>query len=403
MAGRPPNRQSSTASRRQSSERGNSIRSSNPDIFSDDFALERLEVADGYNPLSAHGRSEETPSQPCTTPQRSLSFNAMAEPSLDTPIRSRGSQGVSRRGGSSTLRHDTVQARPHQRTGSVRSDSETSDTTSGPLRTLSTSSTFTMPRTQSPYQGATGPSHPYGMYPQDIGMTRTPSVATHSTIGMPERSYARTNGPAHPYGLYSQNTVAHGDVSPIVDQNPFIPVGFPGLGQNYRRRLGPEGEEAADIIGSDGHTEQLPPYTRYPDGIAPKSTPPAFTNTVNMPPNPEMSRDTLQSPQSPLSATRSDTSEASGVRLNAAVAGAAIQSDESGSFKERWTEKSKRRMCRGMLPIWLVVLIMIVLLFAGALLGGVIGHVIGHRRSERNEQAAPQALQTTASVNRDNP
>ena len=252
-----------------------------------------------------------------------------------------------------------------------------------------------MPRTQSPYQGATGPSHPYGMYPQDIGMTRTPSVATNSTVGMPERSYVRAHGPTHPYGMYSQNTVPEGDVSPIVVENPSIPVGFPGLAQNYQRRLGPEGEEAADIIGPDGHTEQLPPYTRYPDGIAPKPTPPAMTNTFMAPVNPETSQDTLQSTQSPLSATRSNASEASGTRLNVAAADAANQSDESGSFKERWTEKGKRRMCHGKLPMWLVVVIVIVLVFAGALLGGIIGRVIGRRRAEQSQQAPAQALQTT--------
>lgn len=357
-------------------------------------------MADGHDPSSAHGRPEETPPQPYSTPRRSVSVNAPAEPSLDTPKRSKGSQRISR-GGSLTLRHDVAQSQPFRRTGSVMSVSEASDLTSGPQRTLSTSSTFIMPRTQSPYQGATGPSHPYGMYPQDIGMTRTPSTATHSTIGMPERSYARTNGPAHPYGMYSQNTVPEGDVSPIAVQNPSIPVGFPGLGQNYQRRLGPEGEEAADIIGPDGHTEQLPPYTRYPDGVAPKPTPPTLTNTIVSPPNPGFSQDTLQSTQSPLSATRSNTSDASGTRLNVAAAGAANQPDESGSFKERWTEKGKRRMCKGKLPIWLVVVIMIVLLFAGALLGGLIGRVIGRRRAEQNEQAAAQALQTTAYVNLD--
>lgn len=402
MAERPLNRQSSAASRRQSSERSESLRFSNPDIFSDDFALEPFEVADGYNPFSAHGGPGETPPQPCTTPQPSYPLNATADPSSEPPNRRKGSQRVSR-GGSLTLRHDTPQPQPFQRTASVMSVSEASDLTSGPQRTISTSSTFIMPRTQSPYQGATGPSHPYGMYPQDIGMTRTPSVATTSTIGMPERSYARTNGPTHPYGMYSQNTVPEGDVSPIVVENPSIPVGFPGLGQNYQRRLGPEGEEAADIIGPDGHTEQLPPYTRYPDGIAPKPTPPAMNNTVVVPANPEMSPDTLQSTQSPLSVTRSNASEASGTRLNIAAAGAANQSDESGSFKERWTEKSKRRMCNGKLPIWLVVVIVIVLVFAGALLGGVIGRVIGRRRAEENQLASAQALQTTAYGNLDPP
>lgn len=36
-------------------------------------------------------------------------------------------------------------------------------------------------------------------------------------------------------------------------------VGFPGLGQPYQRVRGPDGEEQ-DIIGMDGHAEQLPPH-----------------------------------------------------------------------------------------------------------------------------------------------
>lgn len=46
---------------------------------------------------------------------------------------------------------------------------------------------------------------------------------------------------------------------------PAIPVGFANNTDPYQRRLGPEGEEIAGIIGPDGHTEELPPYTRYPD------------------------------------------------------------------------------------------------------------------------------------------
>ena len=394
MAGPPPHRLSSAASQRRSGDGRRSIRGSNPDVFSDDFALETLEVADGSNPLSAHRRSEERATEPCTTPQPSVSGNSTAEPPSDSAKRSKGSQRFSR-GGSLTLRHDSPHLQSLQRTESVISVSEASDTTSGPQRTLSTSSTFMVPRTQSPYQGATGPSHPYGMYPQGIGMTRTPSVATNSTIGMAERHHARTNAPAHPYGMYSQNTVPEGDVSPMTAETPSISVGFPGLGQNYQRRLGPEGEEAADIIGPDGHTEQLPPYTRYPDGIPLKARSPDINNTAIVPAHPETSQDTLQSTQPPLSATRSDVSEASGTRLNVVAAESAAPSDESGSFKERWTEKGKRRMCRGRLPVWLVAMLVILLVFAGALLGGVIGRVIGRRRAA-SRQASAQDLQPTA-------
>lgn len=397
MTSRPPNRQSSIASQRQSTDRRSSLRTSNPDVFSDDFALESLDVADGHNPSSAHAMPAEPSSQPCTTPQRSRSTYTIPEPSLDTS-QDKGSQPPDR-GGSFTPQHDAPTIQHPQRALSVASGSETSDITSLPQGHLSTSSTFSMPRTQSPYQGATGPSHPYAMYPQDIGMTRTPSVATNSTIGMPDRAYPRTLGPTHPYGMYSQNTVPEGDVSPIAAPNSSIPVGFPGLGQNYQRRLGPDGEDAADIIGPDGHTEQLPPYTRYPDGVLLKDTPPRLANTTNETPDPYTSQDTIQPAHSPVSVTQSHLTEDSGTRLNVPAAIPVARTDESGSFKEKWTKKGKRRMCKGKIPVWVVVIVVILLVLAGALLGGIIGRFIGRRRAQQaTGDASPQAIQTTPYV-----
>ena len=72
--------------------------------------------------------------------------------------------------------------------------------------------------------------------------------------------------PAHPYAMYSQSglddeTSSVRDMHAIPPTVPAIqtamPVGFPGLNNGYHRVLGPDGEEQ-DIIGPDGHTEQLP-------------------------------------------------------------------------------------------------------------------------------------------------
>jgi hypothetical protein len=68
---------------------------------------------------------------------------------------------------------------------------------------------------------------------------------------------------AHPYALYQQTTFEEPEE---IEESPQpVPVGFFGRPTNgqFRRRTGPEGEEL-DIIGPDGHPEQLPPYTRYP-------------------------------------------------------------------------------------------------------------------------------------------
>ncbi len=87
------------------------------------------------------------------------------------------------------------------------------------------------------------------------------SGTTSSTEPIADSSYAGPRGPAHPYGLYPQGVAAEASTA----MSPSIPIGFSGVVDQYRRRIGPEGEEIADIIGPDGHTEQLPPYTRYPD------------------------------------------------------------------------------------------------------------------------------------------
>lgn len=113
-----------------------------------------------------------------------------------------------------------------------------------------------------PYQGPSGPSFPYQMYPQNVRMARTPSgITAPPSVTESDSSYTGPRGPTFPYSMYPQNTVA----GPSAVPPSGIPVGFPGMAGNYQRRIGPDGEDIADIIGPDGHTEQLPPYTRYPD------------------------------------------------------------------------------------------------------------------------------------------
>ena len=64
--------------------------------------------------------------------------------------------------------------------------------------------------------------------------------------------------------MYSQNVAENPEENDIAPAPPAIPVGFPGLNTGYHRQIGPDGEEQ-DIIGPDGHTEQLPPYSKYPE------------------------------------------------------------------------------------------------------------------------------------------
>lgn len=391
MAERRPSRHPSTStssSRNAASDDDrNSVRYSNPDIFSDEFALGPLDIADGFPPPS-HG--DATPSVPAIPPRRSERqpryFQPPAETPLETYRRSKGSQSQSQsqpfgNGNPFALRQDARNTRREPSMASV------SDTSNLPQRTVSTGSSFTIPRTQSPYQGAMGPSHPYGMYPQDIGLTRTSSAATHSTTRAPDRLYADPNGPTHPYGMYPQNTVPEGAVSPMTEQAPPIPVGFSGLGRNYRRRFGPEGEEADDMIGPDGHTEQLPPYSPYPDAFLPKDNVSGAAGIgATLQNQPETSQTTLNNSQSRLSAT--PTLHADDGMPPLIPTG---QSDESGSFKERWSEKGKKRFCNGKVPVWVLILIVVIFI---VLLGGIVGGMLKHRHGHRGDHQVPQAAQT---------
>ncbi|KAG0155080.1 hypothetical protein PDIDSM_653 [Penicillium digitatum] len=157
-------------------------------------------------------------------------------------------------------------------------------------RNQSVSSRFSIPRALSPYTGATGPSHPYGMYPQ-VGVSRSPSVGSISTIRPIERPLEESNGPQHPYAMYSQNVVEEGMDDDI------IPVGFPGHHPSYQPPAGRQADDVGDIIGPDGHAEPLPPYSRYPTGVVPK--PPGAEATADTDTPPEEHPVNNESPSAP--------------------------------------------------------------------------------------------------------
>ncbi|KAI8158603.1 hypothetical protein KHU50_009092 [Colletotrichum sp. SAR 10_65] len=95
-------------------------------------------------------------------------------------------------------------------------------------------------RSESPYDGPSGPSHPYQMYPQ-----RTNSVATSSTARMSERSYAGPRGPTHPYTLYTQNTVPVDSGEVMAASVP--PAVIPGAGGLGLATRNPEFESREDL------------------------------------------------------------------------------------------------------------------------------------------------------------
>lgn len=167
--------------------------------------------------------------------------------------------------------------------------------------------------------------------------------------------------------MYSQNTVPEEDDVALAHAN--IPLGFPGMGQQYQMGAQTRRDDIADIVGSDGHIEELPPYSRYADDMAPKERPQSM-HSVTVPTlvagevatSPEISRTQFLDDGAELNSPGSRTTE----------------SDSSGSFKEKIKRKSRQRVCGG-LPFWFIFVIIGVLVL-GVILGAIIGGVVGRKK-----------------------
>ena len=387
-----------------------SIRSSHTDIFSDDFALEPNEVTDDDQEAPLHRDGSHGSASLSVLSRRSSSRQ---QPFLSRSRRSRGSQRSETGSLIARTLDDHASRVPHS-PHSVTSISDLgsfNSTQQGPVR-ATPSPDFS--RAQSPYRGAIGPSHPYGMCPQDIGLTRTPSIATTSTIRQPERSYTGPNGPTQPYGMYPQNTVPEDEQVTV--------AGFPGMDQDYQRRLGPDGEDVDDLIGPDGYAEPLPPYTRFANGIPPKYSagrgsmrsgiPPTYMSESGsvrrsgVPAAPEDSQETLNNPRQNLNGSRDNASSTnpftdSSTQLHSTTAISVFPKDEGGSFKEKVRQRSKRRirLCCGVIPCWLLFVISVIVILAVILGGGLGGMIARKHIEEATGYKQPEAAQTiTASA-----
>jgi len=184
--------------------------------------------------------------------------------------------------------------------------------------------------------------------------------------------------------MYPQNTVPEMEEDPTLDFI-HIPVGFPGHAQSYQRRIGPDGEDVADIIGPDGHTEQLPPYTRYPDGYAPKNgmRGPASILSEELAIEAEIAE--VGTPQERVTSRTAVVSSASGSDHST--------TDTSGSFKEKMAAKGRKRVCKGCMPLW-VLLLLLSMLLLGVIVGGVIGGVTANHKAKEQTEAQANAQAT---------
>lgn len=179
------------------------------------------------------------------------------------------------------------------------------------------------------------------------------------------------------------------------------------MGSGYRRQLGPDGEEAGDLIGPLGHTEELPPYTRYPhESFAAKSATeievaapinPDVNATRNVglivssspghpipgaggiglaTRNPEFSStedDLLSPPQRPGS-LRSVPSVESHHHVNEAA-----QEYAEKPTQGKWQRRARKKLW-GIVPYWAICLLLSGIVIMGVVMGTVIGTIVTRQR-----------------------
>lgn len=366
----------------------------NPDVFDDEYAEDDPFVTNGL----AHRTSFEPP---VPTHVRVIQSTAPQAPrrSFSSIGSDLGFEQHNRRHGQNNgANEEAIPRDPFaspdddssslQRTPSGYSQVTISDTPTLQNRSLSHTSSFSVAGSQSDFQGITGPSHPYAMYSQGVNVGRTPSVATTSTLHAPSRASSGTRGSTYAYGMYAQNTLADPEDRRWQSTRARMPMqmGVRGQRQPYHRRIGPDGEEQ-DIIGPEGHAEQLPPYSRYPDEEASKcplpSSAPAATAT-DVPSEDGAEHASQQQPLLPADAhlgPRAPPEEPPVVRN--ASSGETTGIVSSGvSEKPKWSGRSwkeRRRTKR----FWLTVFGAILVIILAVIVGGVIGGLL-----VRNQQAA---------------
>jgi hypothetical protein len=370
----------------------NHPRNSTDDVFDDEYAVDDHYdgIADGFAPGRVQPANDRWSIHSEDPSVRSLHAHMADAPRFSTGS-SRNSMHKPRHVQnpfSSNEDDDDDNTDEHSalhRSSSIQSSS-TAQYAPGIAHRLSTASSARgFPRTASPVHGTTGPSHPYSMYPQDTNVARNPSTSTTtSTVRAAQSAAVPNQGPAHPYSMYPQNVSDHdvADSTTAPNHAPaIIPVGFPGRTQNFVRTRGP-GDEEQDIIGVDGHSEQLPPYSEYPeDGVPKPIVLPAAVQTATPPSSTHVLMPLMQQQRQPES--MSDQAAAHGFaemqQLNSTDSYSTPS--ENKSWKEKtWKEKRKTRFCG--IPFWWILLSLCVLAFIAIVLGAAIGGIFAGARKE---------------------
>lgn len=374
-------------------------------VFGDEFEVDEWDhVADGFRPVAGaaeeqHGARQDAAEDDDSDdepPIRSVSAH-YATGAIDAAISPTSHRNSTRK--SRSYANPFASAEDADGVTEEAQNLEFEPETHFAHRTLSSASSRIYARTESPRFGA-GPSHPYGMYTQGT-VPRSPSVTTAtSTV---RQSYTQSR-PQHPYAMYPQGVGVDEDLDDEDDDddqimpNP-VPVGFTGLGQNYTRRIGPDGEDQG-IVDEDGHTEQLPPYSRYPEDGPEKMPllPPTLHSrapVAGTDPGMALMHTTLLPTQTPAPPQQSMTDESALARhstahtthsltrmMSSTSVGTSSKSWEEKTWQEKsWKEKRKTRICG--VPFWWILLTICVVIFITIVLGAVIGSFVAggkHRK-----------------------
>ncbi|KAL4928392.1 uncharacterized protein BDV17DRAFT_95549 [Aspergillus undulatus] len=363
-------------------------RTSNPNIFSDEYSLEPIDPEQvTLTPrslsissiASSHTLRSSLPHQ-----QKLYATTTTDNEPLENPFRDDARV---------SFEDDTAHrsSLPQKGADLAYRNSVTSNSTaqSTAQRSQSTSSRFSIPpRALSPYTGATGPSHPYAMYPQ-IGVSRSPSVATTSTIRPVDAPLTESNGPQHPYAMYPQNVVVEEGLEDSV-----IPLGFPGHNQEaYQRPPNRAADDVGDLIGPDGYTEQLPPYSRYPEGASPKLEA-TVVALPDVPPIVDQSNGSNE--REPATSDVSSRTVVAGNQPTERGGGAPDEPAPTGvmAFEEKLKRRGQKKVCCG-LPVWTLVLVSVVMIVGGSI-GGAIGGILGAKKAA--EEASDDSEPTISTI-----
>lgn len=345
------------------------IQSHSRDVFGDEFAAS--EYADSIHTIDSRRENPFSDPLETTAPTRDYNVGTLQNQNRGpVPLQQRNSTSKNRQEMANTAIASIA---------NVTSETQGSESN----RPISLVSTATSPPLQcSATTSQTGPSHHYAMYPQNFSVSRSASIASAS-IAEPGASSTSRLGPAHPYNLYPQTTSSESS-SEGSHRSTVVPIGFPGHNQQFTRRLGPEGEEQ-DIVGSFGHTEQLPPYSRFPDTYDNKAAAVGLLSATGEPaggPSTHHSPVEMQERQpSRVDVPFTDITDGDRDARETPSPDPIVLNSEKRWKQKTWKEKRKTKLW-GPISVGAALLTVGVVVLIAGICGGVIGGVLGHKHAK---------------------